>query len=324
MSKVLYYPPADSKAQNFVNKYPGVEISPNVLVIHTMETTGWPGYRNGGVAPHLSLRVWLNSDGSLDKFAWRQHFPFNRSARAVLNEKGGVETNNSTQGVIQVELNGTCGWSKGMTPNWADPVQMKKIAKPLIDFLVFCKTSLGIQLVAPYAFYPYNGKGHRMSYKEWLSFKGICGHQHIPENSHVDPGLIDIDWLIAEAEKVIDGTSTPTNPPTGTDLGSGTVFVPDAVKITKKFDRPTIKLLQFITGLRGDNVDGVWGPVSKEALQKWLFVTQNGIIDSKTVKKLQSRVGIPKDHIDGIWGPETNEYLQKYLNKKREDKTVAL
>jgi hypothetical protein len=323
MNKVLYYPPADSKTQNFVSKYPGREISPNVLVIHTMECGGWPSYQNGGVAPHLSLRLYLNNDGTLSKFAWRQHFPFNRTARAVLNKSGGVETNNSTQGVIQIELNGTCGWSEGMKPNWADPEQMKKVAKPLIDFLVFCKTELGIQLVAPYNFYPYNGHGHRMSYHEWLSFKGICGHQHVPENSHVDPGLIDIDWLIEEAKKVIDGTSTPIDPPGGTDSGSGDVSIPNAVKITKKFDKPTIKLLQYIIGLRGDDVDGVWGPVTKKNFQKWLFMPQNLIIGIKVVTKLQIRVGVPKDHQDGLWGPETNGYLQNYLNRKREEKLAA-
>lgn len=307
----LYYPPADRKTQNYVERYPGRAISPNVLVLHTMEVDGWPGYSNGNTAPHLSLRTYRNSDGTLKSYAWRQHFPFNRTARALKNLRGGVETNNSTQGVIQVELGGTCGWANNVSPNWGDPATVKKIGKPLIDFLVFCNQELDIELVAPYPFKPWNAKHKRMTYSEWLRFKGICGHQHVPENSHVDPGPIPIEWLIAEAKKIINAGPTPTPDPTPV-----VEYVPKKVSVNGRFDSDTIKLLQWATGLRGKQIDGVWGPISKVALQKWLIVTRDGIIGKQTVKALQKRVGVPAAHRDGIWYSETTKFLKTYLNKR--------
>lgn len=313
----LYYPPADTKSQNFVKKYPGRTIKPHILVLHTMEVNGWPGYSNGGVAPHLSLRIWLNKDGSLAKYAWRQHFPFNRTARAVRNLSGGVETNNSTQGVIQVELAGTCGWAKNVKPNWSDPDQLRKIAEPLIEFIVFCNEKLGIELVAPYKFYKWNGSGHRMTSYEWLKFKGICGHQHVPENIHIDPGAIDIDWLLKEAKKRVAANSDSDSG--STDDGSSNSnsdYQPAQIKVTGKFDTATIKALQYITGLRGDDIDGIWGPQSKKRLQKWLIVKQDGVVGPQTVKALQKRIAIPAAARDGKWGTQTTTYLQNYLNKK--------
>lgn len=330
----MYYPPADKKTQNFVNRYPGRAISPNILVLHTMEVNGWPGYNNGGTAPHLSLRVFQNSDGSLKSFEWRQHYPFTRTARALKNLAGGVETNNSTQGVIQVELAGTCGWATKVTPNWADAETVYKIGKPLIDFLVFCKKELGIKLVAPYPFVAHNAPKKRMTYTQWLTFKGICGHQHVPENSHVDPGTIPIEWLIAEAEKqlnppvVVIPNVPPTNgevpvvtppivkPPVVTPPIVKPLYVPTVTDVDGRFNKETISLLQYYTGLRGKDIDGVWGPVSKYALQKWLIVRRDGIIGKKTVKALQARIGVPVAERDGIWYTNTTRYLQRYLNKR--------
>ncbi|MBQ1166153.1 hypothetical protein KBZ21_50035, partial [Streptomyces sp. A73] len=28
----------------------------------------------------------------------------------------------------------------------------------------------------------------RMSYSKWNNYRGHCGHQHVPENAHGDPG----------------------------------------------------------------------------------------------------------------------------------------
>jgi hypothetical protein len=36
-----------------------------------------------------------------------------------------------------------------------------------------------------------------MSAAEWDTFTGWCGHQHIPENDHTDPGALPIARLLA-------------------------------------------------------------------------------------------------------------------------------
>ena len=37
----------------------------------------------------------------------------------------------------------------------------------------------------------------RMTDDEWNAFDGWCGHQHVPENTHWDPGKLDIDSMFA-------------------------------------------------------------------------------------------------------------------------------
>src|SRR5690606_3658218 len=37
----------------------------------------------------------------------------------------------------------------------------------------------------------------RMSGDQWETYRGWCGHQHVPENDHGDPGAVDIANLLA-------------------------------------------------------------------------------------------------------------------------------
>jgi hypothetical protein len=40
-----------------------------------------------------------------------------------------------------------------------------------------------------------------MSGRAWNAFKGVCGHGHVPENLHGDPGAIDFATLIEYARE---------------------------------------------------------------------------------------------------------------------------
>jgi len=44
-----------------------------------------------------------------------------------------------------------------------------------------------------------------MSGSAWTGFNGVCGHMHVPENVHGDPGAIDFARIIALAK----GTTLP-------------------------------------------------------------------------------------------------------------------
>jgi peptidoglycan hydrolase-like protein with peptidoglycan-binding domain len=57
--------------------------------------------------------------------------------------------------------------------------------------------------------------------------------------------------------------------------------------------------------------DGVFGPITKRALQRNLGVVADGIIGPVTVRALQRRVGAA---VDGVWGPQTTRALQRKLN----------
>ena len=49
---------------------------------------------------------------------------------------------------------------------------------------------------------------HRMSVSDWYLFNGWCGHQHVPWEKHIDPGLINITFLLNHK---VPGKSTCTS-----------------------------------------------------------------------------------------------------------------
>ena len=80
-------------------------------------------------------------------------------------------------------------------------------------------------------------------------------------------------------------------------------------------------------------VDGIRGPKTNAAIEKWVGVSQDGVLSASDVQALQGKVGTAQDGIigpitttavqqlvgaaeDGIWGPETTSKLQTYLNAR--------
>lgn len=213
MSKATLYPPADTKASWFANAHPGsiMPLTAPVLVLHTTEGgNAYPAYQGGAVAPTLTAVC----DMASQTVSWRQHFPINMSARALVNAAGGVQTN--TAGAVQVELAGTCApGGPGMywpeAPDWA--------LRAVADFVKWLQAQWGLPLNLPargFNAYPNIARGNdsqRMSFAEWTDFSGICGHQHVPENNHGDPGLFPIARLLA----FVNGTNITTPPPVQED-----------------------------------------------------------------------------------------------------------
>ena len=118
-----------------------------------------------------------------------QHFSTNNGSRALRNVSGGVETNRG--GAVQIEI----AWRSANIANL--PPAMKEALNDLIDWISAAK---GIQKLSP-PYFPENqaygsGAPSRMSFQTWRDFNGWCGHQHVPENLHWDPGQIDIDALL--------------------------------------------------------------------------------------------------------------------------------
>lgn len=177
----------------------------NVAVLHTTEGRSVPTYGGGASAPNLTA----TPDLAAQKLRWYQHFDIDRSSRALVNLSGGVTTN--TNNVVQVELVGTCDpathakWQgAGQThiywpeaPDWA--------LAELAVFLRWLNAQHGVPLVGPAKWPAYptsyaNGGGQRMTGDQWNAFHGVCGHMHVPENTHGDPGAIDFAKLIALAK----------------------------------------------------------------------------------------------------------------------------
>ncbi|MFE6993383.1 N-acetylmuramoyl-L-alanine amidase, partial [Streptomyces pharetrae] len=186
-------------------RYPGSAMEVNVVVLHTTEGRSLPSYDGGASAPNLTAVP----DFTTQRLNWFQHFDIETSSRALRNLAGGVETN--TLNVCQVELTGTCDpathakWKQAgyahiywpEAPGWA--------LRDLAEFLRWMNAEHRVPLVGPASWPAYpssyaNGGGQRMTGAQWGAFKGVCGHMHVPENDHGDPGALPFTKLIALAK----------------------------------------------------------------------------------------------------------------------------
>jgi len=216
MPRPQLYPKADSKTQWFQDDYPGSSMDANVGVLHTTEGTDWPSYNGGSIAPNLTAKP----DFKAQKLVYRQHFPVDKSSRALVNRPGGVETN--TLNAFQIELVGTCDpdtharWAKaGYThlywpeaPDWA--------LRDLAALFAWLAKEHGIPLTSAVKFlaYPssYGSKnGQRLSGAAWLKYTGWLGHQHVPESDHGDPGGFPIGKVLSLAKALVGKTNPPAS-----------------------------------------------------------------------------------------------------------------
>jgi hypothetical protein len=161
---------------------------PFKLVLHTTETAGIPIYDN---APHLTYYA--------RERRFVQHLQFDTAARALRNEAGGVQTNRDS--AIQLEIVAYSAESiVDQYPNTGRVKVSELTAEQLADireFILWACEEFGIEYKWPekqaFSYSQANAAGFRMSNAEWDSYNGVCGHQHVPENTHWDPGAIN--WL---------------------------------------------------------------------------------------------------------------------------------
>jgi hypothetical protein len=206
--------PGASTAYWYGAKFEGSAMEVNVVVLHTTEGRTLPDYGGGAVAPTLTAVP----DFAAKKLRWYQHFNIDISARALVNAPGGVETN--TLNVCQVELVGTCDpatraeWTRAGKRQDVDFIYWPEAPEwALVELAVFLRwmhAEHGVPLTGPSKWPAYptsyaSSAGQRMSFEQWNAFSGVCGHMHVPENVHGDPGAIDFDHLLALAK----GTTTP-------------------------------------------------------------------------------------------------------------------
>lgn len=252
------YPLANRTAQWFSDDYGSATFIPIIGVIHSTETMGWPGYDGGAKAPNDTAKP----DFVNKKVLWRAHYEDNESSRALQNLDGGVETN--TARAVQVELIGTCdpkhrtSWNgQGIykagvhylylpdAPDW--------YLQGIADWVAWMYKRWGLKMVSPLIWksYPdsYGADSNRMTLAEWRAFFGWCGHQHVPENAHGDPGNFNMARVLTLAKAVVGGTSTATPTPAPTtqewylmaDIpASNLAQIADAV-LDAPIEHPTLK-----------------------------------------------------------------------------------
>jgi len=151
-------------------------------ILHTVEgytfspsTSQYYGHRN---PPHLTLDY--EEDEGIARM-W-QHYPFDRASRALENRPGGVQTNR--QNAIQIEI----VWKAAKINEM--PAVMWEALHQLVGW---CQQHLGIEPFCP-EFGDQEQYGLKNTFEfddeKWDAFNGWCGHQHVPENAHWDPGAI--------------------------------------------------------------------------------------------------------------------------------------
>jgi hypothetical protein len=177
----------------------------NVIVWHTTEGTSLPSYDGGSMAPNFTAVP----DFAAQRLAWYQHFDFDVSSRALRNLTGGVETN--TLNVGQVEIVGTCDpsthtkWTAAGIRHLYTPELPAWVIRDLAAFAKWANDQHNVPLSSGLTFKAYPGSygtsnGVRMNGTQWTNFTGHCGHQHVPENDHGDPGAFPMAAILAAAK----------------------------------------------------------------------------------------------------------------------------
>lgn len=219
MTHALIYPLASRRQdQWFADTHRGETFDHiEKLVLHTTECAGWPGYKGGAVAPNLT--GWPNT--STRRIEWRQHFPMNMSSRALVHFQS-QPTNGDH--VVQVELIGTCVpsgpgiyWPKA--PPWA--------LQGVADFLVWLHNEWGVPIASSVAWRDWDAPGdhQRLSNAAYDDYRGVLGHQHVPQNDHRDPGSLDGSELIRLASASLGGKAMPTTAaPTLQEIQQGILY----------------------------------------------------------------------------------------------------
>lgn len=267
--------------------------APSRIVIHTTETARLPGYRHGSVAPHFTIGV--GDPGSLPneeagKVRIWQHISLDRTASALRHNPGTIETNHMGAHCIQIECITYIGdqdaagivGNKGKFP--------KALSKALAGLVGEITRALGDINISIYperwsASGSYGEKAsQRLSEEEWEGFNGICGHEHVPNNTHWDPGAFDIEEFLGYID---------TGPPPD-DRSTATSTVAPTPAVTQLFhvgdSDPRVRLISGVLQALG------YGDLAADDLY-----------DSDVaaaVEALQDDLGAS---VDGIWGPQTHK-----------------
>ena len=185
-------------------RYSGSDMEVNCGVIHTTEGPTLYDYQAGASAPTVTSVP----DFKAKRLVHHQHFDVDESARALVNKAGGVQTN--TANVFQWELVGTCDpathaeWTRQGVEHIYWPAPPDWAIRDVAALMRWLNEEHGIPLTgrAEWMAYPvsYGNSRVRMSFTEWTSFKGWCGHQHVPENDHGDPGALPFARILAAAK----------------------------------------------------------------------------------------------------------------------------
>lgn len=177
---MAFYPTANKTIKgNSGGSYTG---GPFKGLLHTTEGSSASGaisaFRTNNSWPHFLIdyagAIWQFLDTAV-------------SARALRNLSGGVQTNRDS--VIQLEIVGFAG-----KPNEHPVAQMDAVR----ELMRWIEQIHGVKPKGPGRPFAtaYGQHNLRFTNAEWDNFDGWCGHCHCVEQTHWDPGAINLDSLL--------------------------------------------------------------------------------------------------------------------------------
>lgn len=217
MTRPTLYPKADANRQWYGDKFSTTDMGGvDKVLLHTTEGAGWPSYRDGAVAPNLTY--WPATR------QWRQHFPLNRSSRALCDATATAVRENRDK-VVQIEIVAIC--DPKLAPRVRNGQYVGDLSAQAIqdlgEFLAFMHEHYRVPLLAAPKWLPfdasYGNSPVRMTGRQYDAWRGVLGHQHASGNVHGDPGRLDIAAVIRAANKAArPATPAPVWPPTAAIL----------------------------------------------------------------------------------------------------------
>jgi hypothetical protein len=182
MNLPAFYPPA---TRRMLGKAPGAWSGRGrwKIIWHTTETAGLPSYSDGAVAPHLTYYP--------TKRTWTQDYSLTRPAEAI-------RVYDDDQ-AIQVEV--VCYSAKSVVDQYGGGrIWVGNLTElhyqDLADFAVWVSGFIDLPAVWPgrsaRSYAQANTVGFRYTETEFRAFGGHLGHQHVPHNTHWDPG--EFNW----------------------------------------------------------------------------------------------------------------------------------
>lgn len=166
------------------------------ILHHTTEGSSFGGafetYKKTGDFPHFTDSF----EGGTYR-AW-QHLRIDEAASALEHRRGTAPTN--TDNVIQIEHVGFTASSSSWPIEYLDGIAR------------LCRWIEAQTGCLPVAIAGFGPGARRLSVAEWHSTSGHCGHMHAPNNSHVDPGALNIARILASSAPVPPAPA-PSVPP---------------------------------------------------------------------------------------------------------------
>ncbi len=287
--------------------------APARLVLHTTEGRKLPEYSS---PPHFTIAVGhpesLRSLGDGKVKIW-QHISLDKTAYSLLHPKKAIpETNHMGSHCVQIEIITIVGdipkahivGNRGQLPE----VLLRAVAG-LISEIRDAVPDIPLTAPPPKQWSATKSFGpkakQRFSVAEWTSFNGICGHQHVPINSHWDPGALDIAGLLG----LVKGEAT----------GLRAAPVEVAVEPTPPLDTGWPKILR-----PGDRTQKV---IVLRGILQALGLGLMGDTDlynedvASAVERMQKNAGI---RVDGKWGPESHRIAEELLRNEMARADVEL